>query len=124
MEPVLLHAENSSTFQLRDRSVLAIVDAFVLNSMRGDLQEHLQGAGMASKELLSAAMALPNNRLLGILQLTYYHFTKQQSSVLSQDCGIVINTWTRALMLNNNISTQSGILGVLLIMSKVCLLGA
>ena len=124
LDPVLLRAVYTATFQLRDGSVLASVDVFALNAMRGNLQR-LLGVGNASEELLPAARGLPDDRLLGILLLAVAgNFTVQQSSALSQDCGIVINPGTGALMLNDSSSTQSVILEVLLIVSIVCLLRA
>ena len=67
--------------------MLASVDAFALNSMRGNL-ERLLWVGIASEELLPAARVLQDDRLFGSLLLAVAgNFAVQQSSALRQACG-------------------------------------
>lgn len=125
VDPFLMRAVYSRTFRLRDGSVLANVDGAALESMRGNLQR-LLAVGDVNAELLPAARALPDDQLLAILLLAVAgNFTVDQSpSALQQQCGIVIDGGTGALILKDSNAAQSVILEVLLIVSIVCLLRA
>ena len=125
VDPVLLRAVYLSTFHLQDGSTLASLDASALDSMRGSLQR-LLAVGDPGAELLGAARALPDAALLQVLLLAVAgNFTVDQSpSALQQQCGIVVDGGTGALVLRDNSATQSVILEVLLIVSIVCLLRA
>lgn len=124
IDPLLLHTAYTAVFRLRDGSALAGVDALALEAMRGNLQRLV--AGNASAELLPAVRALPDDRLLGILLLAVAgNFTVDQgASALQQECGVVVDGGTGALVLRNGSAAQSVILEVLLIVSIVCLLRA
>ena len=82
--------------------------------------------GDPDAEILGAARALPDAALLQVLLLAVAgNFTVDQSpSALQQQCGIVVDGGTGALVLRDNSATQSVILEVLLIVSIVCLLRA
>ena len=125
VDPVLLRTVYLSTFHLQDGSTLASLDASALDSMRGSLQR-LLAVGDPGAELLGAARALPDAALLQVLLLAVAgNFTVDQSpSALQQQCGIVVDGGTGALVLRDNSATQSVILEVLLIVSIVCLLRA
>lgn len=125
VDPFLMRAVYSRTFRLRDGSVLANVDGAALESMRGNLQR-LLAVGDVNAELLPAARALPDDQLLAILLLAVAgNFTVDQPpSALQQQCGIVIDGGTGALILKDSNAAQSVILEVLLIVSIVCLLRA
>jgi hypothetical protein len=125
LDQPLLHAVYSSTFRLKDGSTLAGVDGSALHAMRGNLQR-LLAAENATEPLLPLARSLPDDRLLAILLLAVAgNFTVDQSpSALQQQCGIVIDGGTGALVLRDSSATQSVILEVLLIVSILCLLRA
>jgi len=125
VDPFLMRAVYSRTFRLRDGSVLANVDGAALESMRGNLQR-LLAVGDVNAELLPAARALPDDQLLAIFLLAVAgNFTVDQPpSALQQQCGIVIDGGTGALILKDSNAAQSVILEVLLIVSIVCLLRA
>jgi len=123
VDPLLLHTVYTSVFRLRDGSSLAGVDATALETMRGNLQRLVSNS---TEELLPATRALPDEQLLGLLLLAVAgnFVVDKGSSALPQECGVVVDGGTGALVLRNGSATQSVILEVLLIVSIVCLLRA
>lgn len=123
VDPLLLHTVYTSVFRLRDGSTLAGVDAAALETMRGNLQRLVDNT---TAEILPAVRALPDDRLLGLMLLAVVgNFTTYQgASALPQECGVVVDGGTGALVMRNSSAAQSVILEVLLIVSIVCLLRA
>lgn len=123
VDPLLLHTVYTSVFKLRDGSTLAGVDARALETMRGNLQRLVDNS---TGEILPLARSLPDDRLLALLLLAVVgNFTAYQGpSALAQECGVVVDGGTGALVMRNASAAQSVILEVLLIVSIVCLLRA
>ena len=116
-------ASNSylTTFPLQDGPTLASLDASALDSMRGSLQRLLVVRG-PNAEILWEVRALPDPALL--LAVAGNLTVDQSPSVMQQQCGIVVDGGTGALVLRDNSATKSVILEVLLIVSIFCLLRA
>ena len=123
VDPQLLLAVYTSTFRPRDGSTLAGVGAAALETMRGGLQRLVSDS---TSELLPATRALPDDRLLGLLLLAVAgnFVVDRGASALPQECGVVVDGGTGALVLRNGSAAQSVILEVLLIVSIVFLLRA
>jgi len=99
------------------------VDTSALETMRGNLQRLISNS---TAEILPAVRALPDDRLLGLLLLAVAgnFVVDKGASAIPQECGVVIDGGTGALVLRNGSAAQSVILEVLLIVSIVCLLRA
>ena len=118
----LLYNAYTETFHLSDGSTLVSVESAAIDAMKGSLQRLLA----SDSDPVAAARALPDDRLLKLLLLAVAgNFTVDQSpSALQQQCGIVIDPGSGALLLRDGGATQSVVLEVLLIVSIVCLLRA
>ena len=124
IDPELLHSAYTDTFHLSDGSSLVSVESAATDAMQDSLRR-LVACG-PSADVLNFTRTLPDQRLLRLLLLAVAgNFTVDQSpSALQQQCGIVVDPGTGALILRDSRATQSVILEVLLIVSIVCLLRA
>jgi hypothetical protein len=124
VDPELLHSAYTDTFHLSDGSTLVSVESAATEAMQESLQRLLACGPRVN--LLNFTRSLPDERLLKLLLLSVAgNFTVDQSpSALQQQCGIVVDPGTGALILRDSRATQSVILEVLLIVSIVCLLRA
>lgn len=124
IDPQLLHSAYTDTFRLSDGSSLVSVESAATDAMQDSLRRLV--ACDPPLDILNFTRALPDDRLLRLLLLAVAgNFTVDQSpSALQQQCGIVVDPGTGALILRDSRATQSVVLEVLLIVSIVCLLRA
>ena len=124
LDPALLHSAYTDTFRLSDGSALVSLESAATESMRESLRRLL--ACDLTDDILNFTRALPDERLLRLLLLSVAgNFTVDQSpSAIRQQCGLVADPNTGALVLRDSGTAQSVVLEVLLIVSIVCLLRA
>ena len=123
VDPSLMYGVYTSTFRLRDGSLLSSVDGASLQTMRGSVKRVLANN---SDDLIGAARSLPDDALLKLLFLAVAgNLTVDQGpSAIPQRCSIVVDPGSGGLVFRDNTATQSVILEVLLIVSIICLLRA